>query len=202
MTDYSAYEADADASRPTDDVSLDQLKAMAQEVLNAEADVARCKRDLQRAELSLYDIQCKRLPDVMERKQLPSFSFIDARGTMEMELESNWRVTMPPLKDKQGNEYAGAEEKRKAIMEWFRAIGQGGLITKEGRIPLGLMSDADVLAIFDAIRQIKEGLEPALKEEINQKRLEAQVRRLKKAGKDVHEDIVCTPVRKVSVTIK
>lgn len=201
--DTSAYEADSSGPALQAD-SLKALQSLAQELVDAEAEVQRRARSLSQATEALADIQEKRLPDLLEEHGLPRFEFVD-RTTGDhytIKLETGWRVQMPPLRDKDGNEFPENLEKRKAIFEWFRSIGKGGIIKKEMSVPMGLMPDAKAVEIMTAFKEANPTLDPGLTEEIHHSTLKSQVRKLKDEDEHVHEDITCTALRKAAVQRK
>lgn len=202
--DASAYAADATDTVLTAD-SLQVLQALAEELISEERAVAAAELALKQAIERLYDVQEKRLPDLMERVSLPKFEFFDrATGrTLIIKFESEkWRVTLPALKDKQGVEHPEAEQKRVNIMAWLRQINLGGIIDKDLTVPLGLEADDRVAEIVTAIKEAFPALDPAVKEGVNQKRLQSQVSKLLKDGKTVHEDLVVQPIRRAVVNVK
>lgn len=196
----TAYEADDAVERPVEGDSLKALQALAQEYLTAEREVARTAADYARAQEALADVQERRLPDLMSRHSLPSFQFVDTDTgvTTTIKYESGWRVRMPPKQDEEGNPLQDNIEKRKAICQWFRDIGLGGIVRKEVKIACGLKPDAEVVALMADIQE-RTGLEPGLVEDVHSSTLRAQVRRRKEKGEDVHEDIVCQPIHKATV---
>jgi hypothetical protein len=202
--DSSAYAADAAEVTVSED-SLLVLRTMAEELINAERAVAAAENELKKKIAQLHDIQEVRLPNLMERVGLPKFEFLDRTTglTLIIKFESDkWRVTLPPLKDKQGNLQPDGEEKRAKIMAWLRSVNLGGIIDKDMEVPLGLEDDTRVAEIVTAFKTAFPDLDPAVKEGVNQKRLQSQVSRLLKAGKSVHEDLVVQPIRKATVNAK
>jgi hypothetical protein len=141
---------------------------------------------------------------MMEKNGLPKFEFLDRTtgATLIIKLESDkWRVTMPPLKDKDGEPYPNAEENRAAIFEWLRER-LGGIIDKDFKVPLGLLDDEATQALVEAFRAANPTLDPAIKEDVNQKRLQSQVTRLLKDGKTVHEALQVKAIRQAKVVSK
>jgi hypothetical protein len=201
--DVSAYAADSSGTALPGD-SLKALQALAQELIDAEGEVLRKARALQVAADALSDIQERRLPDLLEEHGLPKFEFVDKTTGNHyiIKLETGWRVQMPPLRDKDGNEFPENLEKRKRIFEWFRSIGKGGIIKKEMTVPMGLMPDGDAVAIMTKLKELYPTLDPGLTEEIHHSTLKSQVRQLKDKEETVHEDIICTPIRKAAVQNK
>jgi hypothetical protein len=201
--DAAAYAADVTEKAVSED-SLQNLRALAAELLDAAREVTRINNQLQKATARLADIQEHKLPDLMDANEIPRFDFMDSTtGTRYIiENKANWRVSMPPLRDKDGNTYPENVGKRKAIMSWFREIGLGGIIKKEVSAPLGRMRDEDVEALVTDIKSRHPELELGISEEIHPSTLKSQVRTLKDAGKDVHEDLQVTPVRTAAITVK
>lgn len=202
-SDMSAYEADSTGPALAQD-SLAALQALAQELINAEVDVIMKARALQIAQSALDDVQERRLPDLLEEYGLPKFEFIDRTTGRKyvIKLETGWRAQMPPLRDKEGNEFPENLEKRKAIFEWFREIGLGGIIKKEMSVPMGLIADEKAVEVMTKVKELFPNLDPGLTEEIHHSTLKSQVKRLKEQDKDVHKDIICTAIRKANVTQK
>src|SRR4051812_33091449 len=118
--------------------SLKMLQALAQELIDADKAVFDASISLQRAVSAYAEIAEVKLPDLMERHSLPKFEFYDKATdrTLIIKLESNkWRVTMPPKKDHEGNEYPGWQEKHDRIFAGLREIGLGGIIGKVIEVP-------------------------------------------------------------------
>lgn len=197
------YAADSSEQAVSED-SLPALQALAEELLNEERGVADCVAALKKAVDRLADVQEKRLPDLMEKFGMEKFYFLDKTTGLRrvIKLESKWRVSMPPLKDDEGNHYPENEVKRKAIYEWFRGIGLAGIIKKDMLVPMGLVPDAVAMEIMAEFKETHPNLDPGLSEKIEPATLTAQVSRLKDAGKAVHEDIVVKPLRRAKVTNK
>lgn len=202
--DASAYAADAERVTISGD-SLQVLQAMAEELLTEERAVKTAAAELQKAIARLYDVQEVRLPNLMERVKLPKFEFYDRTTglTLIIKFESEkWRVTLPSLKDKDGDPYPEAETKRANIYAWLREVDLGAIIDKDMTVPLGLEADDRVAEIVTAFKATFPELDPAVKEGVNQKRLQAAVSRMLKAGKAVHEDLVVQPIRRAVVNKK
>lgn len=202
-SDVSAYEGDS-TSTPIEGNSLSALQALALELITKTHAVARAGQALQDALDALEEVQEHKLPDLMEAHSLPKFEFYDKTTgqTTVIKLEDKWRVTMPPLRDKEGNFYPENEQRRRDICQWFRDIGKGAVVKKELKVPMGLVSDEFALEVMTAVKAKYPDLDPGLVEDIHQKTLEAQVRRMKNDGKEIHEAIVCQPIRKATVTPK
>jgi hypothetical protein len=185
--------------------SLRMLQALAQELVDADKAVFAAGISLQRAVSAHAEISEVKLPDLMERHQIPKFEFLDKETgrTLIIKLESNkWRVTMPPKKDHEGNEYPGWQEKHDRIFAGLRAIGLGGIIGKIIEVPAGLMSDELVATVCEHIKTLDNTLDPAVIEGVHQARLQSQINALLKDGKKVPEDLDIRPIRKVKATAK
>lgn len=196
-------ESDA-AERPVEGDSLKALQALAQELLAAEREVARTGAEYSRAQEALVDVQEHRLPDLMFRSQLPSFEFIDAvtgiRSTIKY--ENGWRVRMPPKQDEEGIPIKENLEKRKNICQWFRGIGLSGVVRKELKVSMGLLSDDLVSQIVGAFKLANPTLDPGVIEDIHASTLRAQIKRRKEKNLEVHPDILCQPIHKATVSNK
>lgn len=185
--------------------SLKMLQALAQELIDADKAVFAAGISLQRAISAHAEISEVKLPDLMERHQLPKFEFFDkdTGRTLIIKFESNkWRVTMPPKKDKEGNEYPDWEAKHARIFAALRELGLGGIIDKEVSVPAGLVDDEKIAALVEHIKNLDSTLDPAVIEAVNQKRLQSQVNRLLKDGKKVPDDLDVRPIRKATATAK
>lgn len=196
-------ESDA-AERPVEGDSLKALQALAQELLASEREVARTGAEYARAVAALEDVQEHRLPDLMSRHNLPSFEFIDAATgeRLTIKYENGWRVRMPPKQDEEGMPIAENLQKRKEICEWFRSINLAGIVRKEMKVSMGLLSDDLVSQIVGAFKQANPSLDPGVVEDIHASTLRAQVKRRKEKNLEVHPDIICSPIHKASVTKK
>lgn len=201
--DTSAYEADSDQS-PVSGDSLTALQGLAQELLDREADVGRAGRKLKEAMEALEDVQERRLPDLLEEHNIPKFEFVDRTTGIRysIKLDTNWRVSMPPMKDEDGNPLPENFAKRKNVFAWAREIGQGGSVKKNAEVALGLVSDEFAVKFITEIKKNYPNLDPAITEKIEPATLTAMVRRLLEAGKSVCEDLVVKPVRRAKVTEK
>lgn len=202
--DPAAY-AGFDTAKPVAGDSLAALQSLAQELLTESKAVVDAARVLAEARDRLADVQERRLPDLMERHSLPKFEFVDRTTgcTLIIKLDSDkWRVSMPPMKDEQGNPIPDNEEKRKAVLTWLREIGNGGSIKKNVEMLVGQMADADVAALMVEIKTLHPLIDMGLIERIEPATLTALVNRLLKAGKEVHESIQIKPVRQAKVVTK
>lgn len=202
-TDMSAYEADSSGPALAGD-SLKALQALAQELVDAEAEVERRVAALGRATDALADIKERRLPDLLEEHGLLKFEFVDRTTGRQyiVKLDTGWRAQLPPLRDKDGNEFPENQGKRKAIFEWFREIGLGGVIKKEMKASLGTLPDEQAVEIVSKVKEMFPTLDPGLIEDMHHSTLKAQVKRLKEKDEHVHEDIIVTPIRQAKVSDK
>lgn len=202
--DAAAY-ADDSVDEAVQGDSLAALQALAQELIAESRSVMLAARDLRDAQNRLADVAEHRLPDLMEKHNLPKFEFLDRTTglTLVIKLESDkWRVSMPPQKDDQGNALPENAEKRKEIYDWLRTIGQAGSIKKLVEVQAGLISDEAAQALMDEITASHPTLDVGLTEKVEPATLTALVTRLLKAGKQVHEAIQVKPVRQAKVAKK
>lgn len=203
-TDASAYEADS-TEKAIEGDSLALLQGLAAEMINEGRAVLKAERDLKDAQMRYADVAEKRLPDLMERFSLPKFEFLDRTTGLKLiiKLESDkWRVSMPPMKDDQGNALPENFVKRKQILEWIRAGGNAGSIKKAIQIQAGLLADDKVSALVEELNSMHPELDVGVDEKIEPATLTALVTRLLKAGKEVHEALQVKPVRQAKLVKK
>lgn len=195
----AAYAADAEGEKAVEGDSLTVLRALAEELFNTERRIAKLTQELADEAKGLGDIQEKRLPDLMDRHNMPSFQFFDVTTgiTHTIKREDKWRVSMPANKPENFG-------KRKLIFDWFRSpdIGLAGVIKKGVVAAVGTRSDEFVGGIIAKLKQEFPDLDVSVEEKIEPATLTAQVSRLKDAGKNVHEDLNVAPLRRAVVSAK
>lgn len=203
-TNTTAYEEDSTEEKVEGD-SLALLQSLAEEMINESREVARCARALKDANDRFTDVSEKRLPDLMERFSMARFEFLDRMTGMKLiiKLESDkWRVSMPPMKDDQGNALPENFAKRKIVMQWLRDIGSGASIKKLIEIQAGLLGDELVDALVEEFTATHPELDVGVTEKIEPATLTALVSRLLREGKTVHEAIQVKPVRQAKIAKK
>jgi len=198
----AAYTADDTAGKAVEGDSLKALRALAQELVEAERTVEEKNKALTNAQIALADVQENRLPKLMKEHDLKKFEFTDARTgiTRTIKFESKWRVQLPTIKV--GNQHVADHEARKPVFQWFREQGLGGVIKKDVVVPVGLLSDEFAANLMQAVKDFDSTLDPGLAEKIEPATLTAQVTRLKEAGTSLHPAIKCEPVERAKVLDK
>lgn len=196
--DDQAYGDDAGAA-PVSKDSLPALRALAEEMLTLEREVARRAKMWEEAVADLADVQENRLPKLMEANELNNFGFIDKTTGrhLTIKLDSKWRVQLPTIQV--GKKFVRDEAACKPVYDWFRQIGLSGIIKKVVEVPAGLMPDDQVGALMESIKEQFPELDPGLIEKIEPATLTSQVTKLKDDGKNIHEALRVTPIKRAVV---
>jgi hypothetical protein len=200
--DTAAYAADSDTEKLNED-SIGALAVLAEEMIIETRNMARLQKQFREAESRYADVAEKRLPDLMEKFSLPRFEFLDKTTglTLIIKLDSGkWRVALPPVNGPTA--VPENAKKREAIYAWLREIGQGGSLKKTIEVQAGLLDDAKVQEVVEAIMAQNPALDVATQESIAPATLTALVSKLLKAGKNVHEALQVREVREAKIAKK
>lgn len=183
-----------DAVKPA--VTADQtlaITALAQELVTAQREVTVREDALKKAEKALADIQENRLPKMMQQYNMWRVDFTDESTGLKQIIKrtEDVRVSLPTRKD--GNKFVADHEARKPIWAWLRDDGQGGVIKKTIEVATGRYPDERAAALMDHIKNFDKTLDPGLSEKVEPATLKALIKKMREAGKNIHEAIRVEP---------
>lgn len=174
---YAAYLPKEDAVAED---SLEALRGLAIELMDKERAVADAQEALDKATGELAQIKEHRLPEMLDRVEMPEFKFVDSESgaTLTISVENEYHVSQP--KDK---------EQRKKGFAWLIKIGKKGIIKETVEVPVG--RNASVLAkkIAAAVKKIDKTLDVGFQRKVESSTLRAAVIDWMRAGKNVPEGL-------------
>jgi hypothetical protein len=168
-----AYDEDAREAIPED--SLRMVRALAQEMKDAERVVAERTAELAAAMARYRDVAEVRLPKMMEENDLPSFTFRDRITGLDRTIEIHSRVDAGISKD------AGPEE-REGVYDFLERNELGGIIKHDMTVPLGLRPSDQVAAMLLKFRQTFPDFDAAVGRRVEAATLSKAVRGLIERG--------------------
>lgn len=175
--DYAAYLPKEDAVAAD---SLEALRSLAVELMDKERALAAAQEALDKATADLAEIKEQRLPQMLDKVEMPEFKFVDSEtgATLTIAVQDEYHVSQP--KDK---------ELRKKGFAWLVKIGKKGIIKETVEVPVG--RNATVLAkkIAAAVKKIDKTLDVAFQRKVESSTLRAAVIEWLKAGKNVPEGL-------------
>lgn len=183
--DYS--EAEAELAVPEGEAGL---RVLAHELLQCLANVELRAEDLRRAEARLAAVAERRLPDLMQELSILKYTFVDPNDgkTHVIKYVEKIRTSMADL----------TEEQKAAVFAWLREQGLGGIIKKKVEANIGLVPDAEVIRLIEAIQAVAPECETTIAEKVEPSTLTATVSSLMEKGVNISEFIKVTPVRKAT----
>lgn len=185
VVDYS--ETEAELAVPEGEAGL---RVLAHELLQCLANVELRAEDLRRAEARLAAVAERRLPDLMQELSILKYTFVDPNDgkTHVIKYVEKIRTSMADL----------TEEQKAAVFAWLREQGLGGIIKKKVEANIGLVPDAEVIKLIEAIQAVAPECETTIAEKVEPSTLTATVSSLMEKGVNISEFIKVTPVRKAT----
>lgn len=198
MTEADIYAQYSPDSEPKSADSLTLLRAMAQLQLDRERTCERIEGQLKEAQAALYDVQCQKLPTLMSEAKVSKIEFDDSltgeKYVIAYDIDNpTYAVSMP------GKAHT---DKRNRIYEWLRSIGEGGIIKKTVAFPMGKLTDKEVDEFIKKVQSVSPQAEAGVIDEVAPATLKKIVTKLRKAGKNVHEDLSIYEIREAKVSKK
>lgn len=183
--DYS--ETEAELAVPEGEAGL---RVLAFELLQNLANVERASEALQQAEAKLAAVAERRLPDLMQELSILKYTFVDPNDgkTHVIKYVEKIRTSMADL----------PEDQKAAVFAWLREQGLGGIIKKKVEANIGLVPDAEVIRLIEAIQAAAPECETTIAEKVEPSTLTATVSSLMEKGVNISEFIKVTPVRKAT----
>ena|ERR1700676_3607302 len=166
---------------------LETAKRLTLEMLGAQVRVKAAEDELKAATAALADVQENRLPKLMEELELPEFTTTLADGArVKVSCDEVIRVSIPAGKGKGSKANA---DNRPAAYNFFRSIGQGGVIKKEMAANLGIRGDNVVCDMVAKFSELFPGVDVAVTEKIEPATVTAVIKKRLISGESVPLDI-------------
>ena len=175
--DYSNF-VEAEEDKPKD--SLARLTKLAQQQLDAEAEVAAAEAALLRAKDKLKDFSERQIPELMQEVGMASYKTTTG---LSIEIEETYRVSPP-------------KPKRQECWAWLRANGAVALLKRKVTTEFGKGEDEAAEALFKEL-SLKHSL-VSDETNVHPQTLAAYVKKAMKDGKAIPADIFGIYVQKSS----
>lgn len=151
-------------SRPV--VDLAELSAMAEHMLEVQADVDRIETELKRRKKDLADIQERKLPEALEAAGVKSFALTNGQTVL---LHEDMKISVP-------------KSRKAEIVRWLKKHGFEAFITSQLSVNLGKGSQDEAAKLADFVEKL--GLKAIQAEDINSGTLKKILKDRQKAGQE------------------
>lgn len=134
-----SYDYGADAQEQTGDNAMAELRHLALQQKEAEAEVARLEEALVVAKESLRYISEVRLPELMDELGIPTFSTADG---LKITIKETLRASM-----------GRSDDEKDEALDWLEKNGHGALIKRTVEVPFPRGGDEEAIALREQLKQ-------------------------------------------------